>query len=591
MSRLEGSASPYLRAHAHQPVQWYPWGAEAFEVARLRDVPVLVSIGYSTCHWCHVMARESFSDERIAQLINRGFVAVKVDREEHPEVDAAFMAAASAFTRNLGWPLTAFATPDGRTFHAGTYWPPTARGGSPGFDDVLSAVDQAWRERRGPVLEIAEAVQGALSTAIAAPETLVPTQGQLDEAAARIASAEDPVHGGFGTDGPKFPIATALRFLQSHVTPASDVAVRALAAMRGSQLFDDVDGGFFRYTTRPDWTEPHFERMLTDNAQLLDAYVAAGEADTARRVAGFLRTILQRPDGGFGAAQDAESIIDGQPSAGGFYRLSASARRHVQAPAVDGKVVTGWNGLAIGALTRFAVADGVAAVLAAAERAARAVSGTNRVDGEWRRANLDGVASTARATDADLGQLATGLFTLAGVSADAAFFAQLALELVDTEVAGDPVLAALQIAAAPDQSDGDEPSAVAARAEAALLASWWGAGDEYRQRAEALIAQVAGAALAQPRAHGAVLRVASMLVRAPRQVVVVDADLSHPLARRAAQLPSDVFACVTSEQAAELAGAGFALFAGKAGVNRPTVFVCENFVCRLPVTDVTALAS
>ncbi|HWU27653.1 MAG TPA: thioredoxin domain-containing protein, partial [Microbacterium sp.] len=160
-NRLADTLSPYLRAHAENPVDWRPWSIEAFDEAVRRDVPLLISIGYSTCHWCHVMARESFSDEATAAQINEGFVAVKIDREEHPEVDAAFMAAASAFTQNLGWPLTVFTTPRGGTFYAGTYWPPEARGGTPSFRDVLTAVREAWTDRRDEVLASADAVADA----------------------------------------------------------------------------------------------------------------------------------------------------------------------------------------------------------------------------------------------------------------------------------------------------------------------------------------------------------------------------------------------------------------------------------------------
>jgi uncharacterized protein YyaL (SSP411 family) len=212
-NRLAGTLSPYLRSHADNPVDWRPWGQEAFDEARRRDVPVFISIGYSTCHWCHVMARESFSDAATAEQLNAGFVSIKVDREEHPEVDAAYMAAASAFTQNLGWPLSVFTTPSGRAFHAGTYFPPVARGGMPSFREVLAAVQEAWRDRREVVVEQADAVASALSQVVPEPSPL-PTTAQLTAAAAQIAGREDRVYGGFG-GAPKFPVATTLRFLQT----------------------------------------------------------------------------------------------------------------------------------------------------------------------------------------------------------------------------------------------------------------------------------------------------------------------------------------------------------------------------------------
>ncbi|WP_313355858.1 DUF255 domain-containing protein, partial [Microbacterium sp.] len=274
-NRLADTLSPYLRAHADNPVDWHPWGEEAFAEAQRRDVPLLISIGYSTCHWCHVMARESFADEATAAQINAHFVPVKIDREEHPEVDAAFMAAASAFTRSLGWPLTVFATPTGRTFYAGTYFPPEARGGMPSFRDVLTAVREAWTDRRTEVIQSADAVADALREAATGGAGGMPDADALAAASAVILQREDHRHGGFG-GAPKFPMATTLRFLQHPLSGGADAARRALDAMAASELRDRVDGGFFRYATQGDWTVPHYERMLIDNAQLMDVALAAG---------------------------------------------------------------------------------------------------------------------------------------------------------------------------------------------------------------------------------------------------------------------------------------------------------------------------
>ncbi|OZB87990.1 MAG: thioredoxin domain-containing protein, partial [Microbacterium sp. 14-71-5] len=415
-NRLAGTGSPYLRAHAENPVDWYPWGEEAFAEARRRDVPVLISIGYSTCHWCHVMARESFQDPATAEALNRGFVAVKVDREEHPEVDAAYMAAASAFTPDLGWPLTVFTTPSGRAFHAGTYFPPVARGQMPAFGTVLAAVREAWTDRRAEVEDLAAAVADALESSDATDPSPLPEEAALAAAAEEIVGREDRRYGGFGT-APKFPVATTLRFLQAE--GRTDVVERALDAMAASELRDE-DGGFFRYATQQDWSVPHYERMLIDNAQLLDVAIDAESPDVARGIAAFLLTELQRPDGGFGAAQDSESVIDGQRSEGGYYRRPVAARAGLQPPAVDGKVITGWNGLAIGALARAGSVLGEPAWIDAAVRAAETVLAVNRdAEGRLVRTSLDGEPSAAVATDADLGLLADGLFALALASGDA----------------------------------------------------------------------------------------------------------------------------------------------------------------------------
>jgi len=613
--RLADATSPYLRAHAGNPVAWYPWGEEAFAEARRRDVPVLVSIGYSTCHWCHVMARESFEDAATAADLDAGFVAVKVDREEHPEVDAAYMAAAAAFTPHLGWPLTVFATPEGRPFYAGTYFPPVPRAGVPAFRQVLAAVAEAWTERRGEIDQTADAVAGALAEAGTAvrdrPATTL-TTADLTGAAEALAAREDPLHGGFGgpaAPAPKFPVATALRFLQTPVireraSEAASVVDRALTAMAASPLRDPVEGGFFRYATRPDWTVPHYERMLTDNAQLLDVALDEGRTDVVRGVAGFLIDVLQQPGGGFGAAQDSESWIDGARSEGGYYARDAGGRAGLEPPAVDGKVVTGWNGLAIGALARAGAACGEPSWIEAARWAADAVLETNvAADGRLVRASLDEVPSRSPATLADYGQLAHGLIAL-GVATGEVAYAARARELVDAcfdaagapvvPGGGDPVLARQGIGTPDAASDADEPSGPAALAGAAaalwLLGADEGTDAAYRDRAERLAAGHAPAALAQPLAYGALLRVAAILAAPPRQIVVVTPDAGAALATAARGIRADVVAVVTPQQAHAWAAAGFGLLADKTlRDGLPTAYDCRDFACRLPVTDVGAL--
>lgn len=595
--RLAHTRSPYLRAHADNPVDWYPWGAEAFAAARERNVPVLVSIGYSTCHWCHVMARESFADPETAALINDGFVAVKIDREEHPDADAAFMAAASAFTPNLGWPLNVFTTPSGRVFFAGTYWPPETRAPLPAFREVLAAVREAWTERRSDVEESAGAVAEALVRAAATVPGEVPAASDLAVAAGQIAAREDRLFGGFG-GAPKFPVATTLRFLRSPLVSreapdAAESADRALAAMAGSELRDRIDGGFFRYATGRDWTVPHYERMLTDNAQLLEVAGDAGDVATARGIAGFLLGVLRQDDGGFRAAQDSESWIDGVREEGGYYRRSAAERAGLAPPAVDGKVITGWNGLAIGALARAGVLHDEPVWVSAAEEAARAVLTVNRDgDGALVRASLDGAASDAVATLADLALLAEGLFALALATGEASW-AVTGREILDEALAGvapDPVLAASGLTPSPEQSDGDLPSGPSALAHAALTAWRLGAGEQYRRRAEEVVREHARRALEQPFAHGSLLRAAAGLIEAPRQVVVVASDRSGALAEAARRVDADVLAIVTPAQAEAFAAAGFALFEGKATAS-DLAYDCRAFSCRLPTSDPAAISA
>jgi len=319
-NRLARESSPYLRQHANNPVDWYPWGDEAFEKARREDRPVFLSIGYSSCHWCHVMERESFENEEIARFLNTHWVSIKVDREERPDVDDVYMTAVQLTSGRGGWPLSAFLLPDKRPFFAGTYFPPDDRHGRPGFFSVLRRLDAAWREKREDLesgaAEIASEVVAASGLAgRGAPEPLSPRSlGLLGAALSRLF---DPDHGGFG-DAPKFPPHLALAWLLRRGA-AGDAAALAMAeatleAMALGGIRDHLGGGFHRYSTDAEWFLPHFEKMLTDNAQLLGVYARAYALtgnDLYRRVARetgeYLLREMTGPEGGFYAATDADS--------------------------------------------------------------------------------------------------------------------------------------------------------------------------------------------------------------------------------------------------------------------------------------------
>lgn len=606
--RLRSSVSPYLRSHADNPVDWFPWGEEAFAEAVRRDVPVLVSIGYATCHWCHVMARESFSDPALAERLNAGFVAVKVDREEHPDVDTAYLTAASAFTRNLGWPLTVFTTPAGETFYAGTYFPPRAVGGVPAFADVLDAVSEAWRLRRDEVHATAGSLASALREATAALPTAtdLPDAAALDEAVARLAAEEDHEHGGFG-GAPKFPVAPVLGFLASRPAGAA-LAERTLLTLARSPL-RDRDGGFFRYATRADWSDPHYERMLYDNAQLLDvAAVLLGRAEAdvaaltevADGVASFLIGTLQQPSGGFASAQDSESLVDGQRSEGGYYL--ADDRSGLEPPALDEKVVTGWNGLAIRALARAGLVVGREDWIDAARRAADLLLERHLVDGRLGvRASLGDAVSAARPALEDLGMLAGGLLSLA-LAEGRPHYASAARALIDGSLeaagewppfalpgGGDPALTARGLLLAADPSEGAYPSGLSATADAAHELFLLTGEGRYRRAAEAVVAAVAPGALSQPMGFGAVLALAGALERPVRQLVVVGPDGAGErlaeLLQGARSSDLSVVVGVTDSAADEWARAGFELFEGRASRDGlPTSYACESFVCALPTT-------
>ncbi|HEX2152637.1 MAG TPA: thioredoxin domain-containing protein [Acidimicrobiia bacterium] len=316
-NRLAESASPYLLQHAENPVDWYEWGDAAFEEARRRDVPLLVSIGYSACHWCHVMAHESFEDPATAEQMNSGFVNVKVDREERPDVDAVYMEATQAMTGHGGWPMTVFVDHDGSPFFTGTYFPPADRQGMPGFRSVLSAVEEAWRERRSDVSQQARRVTEALGRRLPPSEDM-PGESALVESIETLSSQFDSRHGGFG-GAPKFPQQPVLEFLlrahdRSWAGGAAAMVRHTLAAMAAGGIRDHLGGGFARYSVDARWLVPHFEKMLYDNAQLARLYLWAGvefASDALTEVAidtlEYLLSDLRHPEGGFFSAEDADS--------------------------------------------------------------------------------------------------------------------------------------------------------------------------------------------------------------------------------------------------------------------------------------------
>ncbi|MBU3063059.1 thioredoxin domain-containing protein [Nocardia sp. NEAU-G5] len=328
MNRLSSATSPYLRQHADNPVDWREWDAEALAEAAARDVPILLSVGYASCHWCHVMAHESFEDEAVAAVMNADFVCVKVDREERPDIDAIYMSATVAMTGQGGWPMTCFLTPAGEPFYCGTYYPRTPRGGMPSFTQLLAAVADTWRTRRADVDQAAEQVAAALREQYAG----LPDSGQavgpdlLDHAVAVVLRDVDPRHAGFG-GAPKFPPSALLEGLLRHVERTGDDVARqavvdtAVAMARGG-IYDQLRGGFARYSVDAGWVVPHFEKMLYDNAQLLRVYahLARSGSDDATaeplplrvmaETAQFIIDDLGTAEGGFASALDADTHID-----------------------------------------------------------------------------------------------------------------------------------------------------------------------------------------------------------------------------------------------------------------------------------------
>jgi uncharacterized protein len=354
-NRLAGESSPYLQQHAHNPVDWYPWGEEALGRARAEDKPIFLSIGYAACHWCHVMERESFEDESVAAFLNQYFVAIKVDREERPDIDAVYMSAVQAMTGGGGWPLSAFLTPQGRPFFAGTYFPPVRRWGSPSFTEVLQAIAEAWMARRAELADGAEQLTSRLapSPPAASPAELDPEAAER-EAVARLERLYDLRWGGFG-GAPKFPTPSRLFFLLRLAAGGEAGARQMLAGtldgMAAGGMFDWVGGGFHRYSVDASWLVPHFEKMLYDNALLARAYGEAGLrlerpqwTRVARETAAYLIAEMQGEEGGFFSSTDADS----EGEEGRFFTWTAAEVRDAL-PAGDADLVVKLCGLDGGA--------------------------------------------------------------------------------------------------------------------------------------------------------------------------------------------------------------------------------------------------
>lgn len=350
-NRLIHEKSPYLLQHAHNPVDWRSWGAEAFDEARREDKPVFLSIGYSTCHWCHVMGRESFEDGAVARVLNRAFIPVKVDREERPDVDAVYMEACQALTGSGGWPLTVLTTPDQRPFWAGTYLPPRGRYGQIGLVELLEEVELLWRTDRERLLALGRQVADQVSRAAEAGEGTQPSRELLRSAAEQLQRSYDRENGGFG-GAPKFPTPHNLLFLMAYGEreedrSAMEMAETSLTQMARGGLFDHIGGGFCRYSTDQRWLAPHFEKMLYDNALLswayLEAFSRTGRGfyrETACRTLDYVLEELRLPGGGFACGQDADS--GGEE--GGFYLLAAGEVERVLGQA-DGEAFCRWYGI------------------------------------------------------------------------------------------------------------------------------------------------------------------------------------------------------------------------------------------------------
>jgi uncharacterized protein len=481
-NRLAAATSPYLLQHKDNPVDWYEWGDEAFVAARKRDVPILLSVGYAACHWCHVMAHESFEDPATADYLNEHFVPVKVDREERPDIDAIYMEATTAMTGHGGWPMTCVLTADGEPFFSGTYFPPEPRLGMPSFRQVLEALVAAWRDRRDEVSTVGAQVTNHLRRAAQPTASAIEDVG--GRAVASLRRTFDERYAGFGA-APKFPPSMVLEFLLRRAARADDaealrMAERTLEAMARGGMYDQIGGGFARYSVDERWDVPHFEKMLYDNALLLRVYLhwwrqtgSPLAERVARATADFLLRELFTTHGGFASALDADSEgeegtfyvwtpealraalgdddgayaaatfgvsgtgnfehgtstlrLDADPDDWGRYRDVVSRLMRMRdkrvRPARDDKVVASWNGLAIAALAEAGVLFEEPRYLDAAQSAGRLMVEVHlQSDGALRRVSRDGRAGVPAGVLDDYACVAEGLLSLFAATGDASWF-------------------------------------------------------------------------------------------------------------------------------------------------------------------------
>ena len=644
-NRLASATSPYLLQHAQNPVDWWEWSPEAFAEAKRRDVPILLSVGYAACHWCHVMAHESFEDEATAAQMNRDFVNIKVDREERPDVDAVYMQATTALTGSGGWPMTVVLDHDAQPFFAGTYFPDRPRHGQPSFTQILSAITQAWQERRaevdGAAARIGEALRAGLHQ-ISGPDNL--DAEVIGRAVGLLRTEYDAEAGGFGR-APKFPPTMVAEFLRR--VGASDMVDHTLDAMARGGLYDQLGGGFARYSVDRDWVVPHFEKMLYDNALMLALYARSG-GDLGRRVAretaDFLMRELRTGEGGFASALDADSegaegtfyvwspsqladvlyedggwaaALLGVTGAGTFEhgfstlqlrrdpddparwqrvreRLLAAREHRVRPDRVD-LVVAAWNGLAISALVAAARALRAPDLLASARQCADFLWQTHMVDGRLRRASIDGIVGAAAGVLEDYGCLAAGFLDLAAATAEADWItrAEILLDAAQKHFyAGegrwfDTADDAEALVARPsDAADNASPSGTSAMVHALLAYAAITGSGAHRDLAERTLAALSPLMSQSPRFAGWSLAAMAALDAPEIAIVGPQGQQRDDLERLALASPGATV--VVSQDAVD----AIALLRDRpAAGGAPTAYVCRGHVCQRPVTSTEDLVA
>ena len=651
VNRLGVATSPYLLQHAGNPVDWWEWEPAAFEEARRRNVPVLLSVGYAACHWCHVMAHESFEDEATAAYLNEHFVSIKVDREERPDVDAVYMDATTSMTGHGGWPMTCVLDHDGNPFFAGTYYPDQPRHGQPSFRQVLEALTDAWQTKPEDVQRVAANLREHLGRATAMAAGAISSQ-TLEQAVALLEGDFDGVHGGFG-GAPKFPPSMVLEFLRRRGEPT--MLPRTLEAMARGGLYDQLGGGFARYSVDAAWVVPHFEKMLYDNAQLLGLYARVGGplasdwcSRVARETADFMLRELRTAEGGFASALDADSEgVEGKfyawtpaqlvealgeddgawaaqvfevtaagtfehgsstlqllqdPEGPGEARLADVRRRLFDArasrvrPALDDKVVAAWNGLAISGLCDAGLRLGEPAYVEAAVAAGELLWRVHVVDGRLRRVSRDGAVGAPAGVLEDHGCVASGFLSLVQATGDAVWLDR-ARHLLDDAIerfrADDGGFfdtaddAEVLVARPRDPGDNASPSGLSSMIHALVDAHALTGAGRYRTVAEEALATVATLAERAPRFAGWSLAAAQTMVTGGPLEVAVVGPEGEARTALALLARQHPGAVVVE---ADGPRDDVPLLSGRTPVDgRPAAYVCRGFVCERPVTTLDAL--
>ena len=653
-NRLAQETSPYLRQHADNPVDWYPWGEEAFARARAEGRPVLLSVGYSACHWCHVMAHESFEDPAVAQVMNDLFVNVKVDREERPDVDAVYMEAVQAISGQGGWPMTVFMTPEGHPFFAGTYYPKTSWGGRPGFVDLLRGVSDAWLHRRSELVGQAEQVSAAIGARTTVPATDTKDgdgiSAALLEAAYRLLGATyDAEWGGFGRS-PKFPMPTNVELvLRAHARtgePAAlEMAATTLDAMASGGIYDHLGGGFARYSVDTFWMVPHFEKMLYDQAGLVRAYLHAWQVtgepryrQVVEETVGYVLRELRQPEGGVCSAEDADSegeegrfyvwrhddVVDiGGPEAVAWYGVTRGgnfeganilhrpergdllrppeveaarcrlfdAREARVRPGLDDKVLTEWNAMFVSALAEAGAAFGRRDWLTTAENSADfLLANLCRAGGRWMRSWQRDSGARHLAYAVDYAWLVDA-FTRLGEASGHARWMTHACRAADALLSlfADPDGAGFfttghdaerLIVRQKDLYDGATPSANSVAAAALLRLAALTGEQRYADAARSLLQLLVDPMIRHPGAFTGLIAAADLVVTGITEIAVMGRRPDLVGAVHELYLPHAVLAWGEPYESP--------LWEGR---QEGLGYVCRDFTCRAPVSEVSDLVA